>query len=405
MEATKEIKKEMDQAAPAIAMKKPVQVLYAALLGALVAAPFGASYVLRNHLDTTNYEQRTLSPLPFTQEAKDSGLVTTIETFPSQFESWLNDHLPFRNYLLTLQGELEYNVLKTSSSSSVIVGKNGWLFYKGAQVSDEDPVGDYMGTNLFTEEELQKIAENFTAAKEELEGRGCNFVIYIAPNKERVYSEYMPDMYGEASENNRMNQLVEYLQENTDLTVVCGYDDIMNYRAENPDTDVYYKYDTHWNNLGAYVGSETLVKTLGFDFTPLEYVTVENSSLDGYDLARLIHLGNELTDCPYYLLSGYTPHTMTTEQSENGRVFRYTTTDGSAPGGKLFVIGDSFSTIMSPYLACHYQSGYTTFYYNYSHGQLLREEPTTVVYETVERYIGNMLDFTLADGYQGSAHE
>ena len=387
-------------------LRKGMQVLYIVLMTVMILAPmvlFAAVYRL---VDTGNYEERTLSPLPYTQEAKDSGLVTTISTFPSQFESWLNDHLPFRNQLLTISGLFEYKVLQTSSSESVIVGKDGWLFYKGAQVADEDPIGDYMGTNLFTQEELQKIAENFTAAQEELAGRGCNFVVYFAPNKERVYSEYMPSMYGEASQDNRMNQLIQYLKENTDLTVVCAYDDLMAFREENPDTDIYYKYDTHWNNLGAYIGANGLVETLGYDFVPLDEVTIENIDYtESYDLARLIHLGKTLTDCPYYMLTNYTSHPMTLVQENDGKVSHYTTNDGTAPGGKLFVIGDSFSTIIAPYLACHYQETYTTFYYNYTHGQLLREEPTTVVYEAVERYIGNMLDFTLVDGYQGTNAE
>ncbi len=387
-------------------LRRGIQILYVILLTALVLVPMALYAAVYRLVDTNNYEQRTLAALPFSQEARESGLVTTIETFPSQFESWLNDHLPFRNQLLTLSGLFEYKVLQTSSSSSVIVGKDGWLFYKGAQVADEDPVGDYMGTNLFTVEEMQKIAENFTAARDELAGRGCDFVIYFAPNKERIYSEYMPSMYGDASDNNRMNQLVQYLEENTDLTVVCAYDELMSFRKDNPDTDIYYKYDTHWNNLGAYVGAEKLVRTLGFDFTALDEVEIgEIDYTESYDLARLIHLGQMLTDCPYYMLGNYTMHPMTQTQESDGKTFRYTTNDGTAPGGKLFVIGDSFSTIIAPYLACHYQETYTTFYYNYTHGQLLREEPTTVVYEAVERYIGNMLDFTLVDGYQGANSE
>lgn len=388
-----------------VELKKSVQILYLALLAVMVVLPVAFFAMIRSHVDTENYEQRTLSPLPYSQEAKAEGVVTTIETFPSQFEAWFNDHLPFRNQLLTLYGLAEYKGLKTSSSQSVIVGKNGWLFYKGAQVADENPIGDYMGTDLFTDEELQKIASNFTAARDELAARGSDFVIYIAPNKERVYSEYMPDMYGKPAEYGRMQQVVDYLNKNTDLKVVCGYEDLMLFRKENPDTDIYYKYDTHWNNLGAYIGSERLVNTLGFDFTPLEYVEVEDRHTGNYDLSRLIHLGNVLNDCPNYVVSGYTPHPLETVQEDDGRVFRFHTTDGTAPGRKLFIIGDSFSTMMSPYLACHYQSGYMTFYYHYSHGQLLREEPSAVVYETVERYIGNMLDFTLADGYQGDVRE
>lgn len=388
-----------------VELAKPLQILYVLLMAVLILIPGVLFLLIRGHMDTGNYEERSLSPLPYSQEAKDAGLVTTLETFPAQFESWFNDHLPFRNQLLTLHGLTEYKLLKTSSSQSVIVGKDGWLFYKGAQVADEDPIGDYRGTDLFTEEELQKIAANFTAARDELAARGSDFVIYIAPNKERVYSEYMPDMYGEPASYGTMQQVVDYLSANTDLKVVCGYEDLMAFRAENPDTDLYYKYDTHWNNLGAYIGSERLVNALGYDFTPLEYVEIEDRHTGSYDLARLIHLGGKLNDCPNYVVSGYTPHPMETVSEDNGKVFRYRTTDGTAPGGKLFVIGDSFSTMMSPYLACHYQSGYMTFYYHYSHGQLLREEPDAVVYETVERYIGNMLDFTLADGYQGDVHE
>ncbi len=382
-----------------------MQILYVILLAVLILLP-GAFYcVIRGQVDTTNYEQRTLAVLPWSQEAKDSGQVTTIETFPTQFEDWFNDHLPFRNQLLTLQGLLEYKVLKTSSSDSVIVGKDGWLFYKGAQVADEDPIGDYRGTNLFTQEELQQIADNFTSARDELADRGCDFVIYFAPNKERVYSDYMPDLYGEPAENYKLLQLVNYLQENTDLKTVYALDDLQAFREQNPDTDLYYKYDTHWNNLGAYVGSERLVNALGYDFVPLSEVSVTDSQTGSYDLARLIHLGNLLNDCPAYQLTGYTGHPMTVSQENDGHVFHYSTTDGEAPGGKLFVIGDSFSTMMAPYLACHYAETYTTFYYTYSHGQLLREEPDVVVYEAVERYVGNMLNFTLADGYQGSNTE
>ncbi len=388
-----------------VELAKPLQILYVLLLAVLILIPGVLFLLIRGHMDTGNYEERSLSPLPYSQEANDAGLVTTPETFPAQFENWFYEHLTFRNQLLTLHGLTEYKLLKTSSSQSVIVGKDGWLFYKGAQVADEDPIGDYRGTDLFTEEELQKIAANFTAARDELAARGSDFVIYIAPNKERVYSEYMPDMYGEPASYGTMQQVVDYLSANTDLKVVCGYEDLMAFRAENPDTDLYYKYDTHWNNLGAYIGSERLVNALGYDFTPLEYVEIEDRHTGSYDLARLIHLGSTLNDCPNYVISGYTPHPMETVSEDNGKVFRYRTTDGTAPGGKLFVIGDSFSTMMSPYLACHYQSGYMTFYYHYSHGQLLREEPDAVVYETVERYIGNMLDFTLADGYQGDVHE
>ena len=155
----------------------------------LIMVPVLLFSVIGKKLDTTSYENRTLATMPTLSPE-------TITTFPSSFESYFNDNLPFKNQLVFLNGLFDYRVMKTSSSDSVIVGKHGWLFYKGAQVNDEDPVSDYNGSNLFTDDQLKTIAQNMVAAKEELASRNMDFVIMIAPNKERVYSEYMPSIYG-----------------------------------------------------------------------------------------------------------------------------------------------------------------------------------------------------------------
>lgn len=387
-------------------MRKPVKILYVVLFLILVIIPVPLFLAVRGDVDTENYEERTLSPLPFTQEAEEYyGTSTTLDSFPTQFESWFNDHLPFRNQLLTFQGLFDYRVLKASSSQSVIVGKKGWLFYKGSQVAGEDPIGDYTGANVFTEKELETIAANFTQARDALSAQGKDFYIYIAPNKERMYSEYMPDSFGSPSSYCRMNQIVSYLRENTDLKVVCGYDALMTYKEEHPDTPLYYQYDTHWNNLGAYVGVEPLVRAIGYDFVPPDEVRVTERDSGSYDLARLIHLGGILTGGPNYTLQGYTSHPMRSSGSDSGHIFQYSTIDGQAPGGTLFVIGDSFSTMMTPYLACHYWDSTMTFYYAYRYDMLKEADPDVVVYETVERYIGNMCDFTLEDGYTGTVQE
>ena len=385
-------------------MGKGTKILYLVIFAVLILVPVAAFLLVQDYVDTTNYEQRTLAAFPYSEESASDGEPTTYATAASEFESWFEDHLPFRNQLLTLYGLFEYEVLKTSTSDSVIVGKDGWLFYKGSQVAGEDPVGDYMGTNLLTNEELETIAANFTAARDELAAMGCEFYVYFAPNKERVYSEYMPDMYGEVSEVSALSQVVEYLTENTDLNVICAYDDLMEFKEENPDTPVYFKYDTHWNMLGAYVAAGELVEAMGFGFVDLSEVTITTVDYEDYDLARLLHLQKILTDDEYYVLTGYTPHEMLME-TEDDITFHYDTQDYTAPGQKLLVIGDSFSTLLAPYVACHFLKATSTFYYSYTYDMLLEEAPTVVVYEAVERYIGNMVDFTLEDGYTGSTVE
>ena len=53
---------------------------------------------------------------------------------------------------------------------------------------------------------------------------------------------------------------------------------------------------------------------------------------------------------------------------------------------------------MAKFACCQFNDSYVNFYYNYNHMMLLQENPDIVVYETVERYMKNMLDFSLEDG-------
>ncbi len=190
-------------------MKKSVQYFYIAIFFILVMVPVLLYSVIGKKLDTTSYENRKLATMPALS-------VKTVSTFPSSFENYFNDNLPFKNQLVFLNGLFDYKIFKTSSSESVIVGKKGWLFYKGAQVNDEDPVSDYNGSNLFTDDQLKAISKNMLAARDELASRNIDFVIMIAPNKERVYSEYMPAAYGKPAAWGRMAQVVDYLRNNTD---------------------------------------------------------------------------------------------------------------------------------------------------------------------------------------------
>lgn len=371
-------------------MKKAVQRIYIAVITVFVLAPVAVFALVGKYTDTANYENRTLAKAPVPGE-------TSVENFPSDFESWFNDHLPFRNQILSLNGWIDYKFLHTSSSDTAIVGKDGWLFYKGTARNGEDTVADYLGTNLFTDEELQQIADNLETIQAQLKERGCTFTLFLAPNKESVYSEYMPDSYGPHTSYSRLQQVTDYLKNHTDIQVVNAADALEAYKAQNPEQQLYYKYDTHWNAVGAYVGTKELTNTLGYDQVPLSECTLKEVGGYTFDLARMIHLSKVLTDDPVYEIHGYTPHSLKMTSSESGTQFTYET-DNTAPGDKIFVVGDSFSAFSAPYYVCHYQKGFMTYYYDYSLSQLDEMQPTVFVYEVVERYLGNLAKFSLTDG-------
>ena len=372
-------------------MGRAVRTMYLAMLVLLIILPTVIFLPLRSRLAADSHENRELAEMPVLTAA-------TISTFPQDFDAYWNDHLPFKSQLVVTNGFIDYEIFGSSGSPYVIVGKDGWLFYKGQQANYEDPEGDYAGTNLFTDEELELIRANMLRARDQLAERGTQFIIFIAPNKERVYAEYMPDAYGEPAPENRMRQVVDYLRSTTDLTVICPYDELMAYKAAHPEEQIYYKYDTHWNNLGAYIGTKVLDEYLGYMMPEPENAGMEIAGGGYYDLATLLGLREILRDDRVYVLKNYTQRELTEERDDNATEFRYHNIGNEATAKKVFIVGDSFSTMMGKYVACNYNDLYVNSYLRYDKWILQYEDPDILIYETVERYLGNMLDFDLEEG-------
>ncbi len=378
-------------------MKKSVQAIYFTMLAVFILLPVIFFKTFEEHFDTNNYENKTLAAAPVVELSK-----AAIDLFPKQFDLWFSDHLPFRNALLELNGHLDYDVIGSTTSSSVIIGKDGWLFYKGAQENLEDPIGDYEGSNLFTEEELQKIAANMEQAQTEVQDRvGGRFIVYLAPNKERIYHDYMPDSFGEP-QYGRIQQVYDYLTQNTDITVVTALDVLEQYRQENPDDQIYFKYDTHWNQMGAYLAAQPLVKELGYELPAPDTLTRHDAGEGAFDLARMLHLQDYLKYDHSYALGGYSKWVdakqIVESHNENFNQFDFYNTTEEGDHNAVYLIGDSFSSYLAPYVACDYNNFYVDFYYNYRYSYMQEHNPSIVIYETVERYMGNMLDFSIYNG-------
>ncbi len=340
-------------------------------------------------------ENRVLSPFP--EIAPSLG---AIRSFPDGFTAFFMDHLPFKTPLVRLSGMLDYYVFKSSASDSVIVGREGFLFYRGSQVNDEHPVEDYQGTNLFEANELSQLAASLTQVKESLKARGTEFVLFLVPNKERAYYEYMPEGFGAPAASCRLEQLTAYLRDNTDLTVVTPLEAIRDYHQNNPEDTLYYRYDTHWNRLGAYVATASLASVL--DITMPGLNTLERQSLDSLsgDLASQIGLGGILKDEPLYMPVGFSPAVTEFAPLEGADGFYGGAWGAGVQMKNLLLVGDSFSTLVYPYIGYYFVNSLSVNYYDYDKSYLDRVQPDVFVLEVVERYLENLERFTLENGVE-----
>ena len=359
-------------------MKK--KVFIAAFLLAL-CLPFPLYALLYPMLDTENYENRFLTAwsdvaaAPFAQK-------------PSVFEEMLNDHAAFRNQFMTLNAAVNYRVFGTVESSDVLLGKDGWLFYKN--VSDSRSLDDYQGLNLYSDDELAQIAANLTALQSALAGRGMKLTVLIAPNKEGVYSEYMPDSVPAAQGDTKAEALVRYLAENTDVTVVYPKEELKGGKALAP---TYYKHDTHWNAYGAFLAVRELSDALGWDgeiFANCEPVAADEEPVR--DLANISAVYRVLEPDVSYEMKDFADGLSVDTWESDIQKTEFTSTSNSS-GPRILMLRDSFGEAMLPYLAAASSQSRIVHLNAFTEEEFSGKAADVFVFEIAERSTDRFLDY------------
>ena len=301
------------------------------LFTAVLIMPVLAYPLISPFLDTTNYENRTLAEFPSLDAGFFDGLTT-----------WFNDHLPYKNELVSLHSNLFVSLFNTTPNPRVVVGEDGWLFYNNYDA--ENPIDDILGRTEFSPEEIRTIEKNLNEAGESSDEKGMTFIFLLAPNKESIYREQLPDYLRDiAVDRTRADALINEIDPGKSI-VVYPKDDLI---REKGNRQLYYKYDTHWNKLGAYVGFRSLCQTTGISLPELSELTVHKE--EGYpkDLADLAGIGNRYNDDAEYVIDDFRTE-VTVKKESVGSIAVYTS-DADTDKTVLFV-HDSFYRSMVDYL-------------------------------------------------------
>ena len=149
--------------------------------------------------------------------------------------------------------------LTEQNYANVVVGKENWLFYK-----PNNSIRNFQNLDVFTPEELKNVALYLTSINEYCKSENKKFYLFIAPDKNKIYGEYYPDYIKKylPDSDSRAMQLVNYLKKNTEINVIYPYDAL---QAGKTTGLLYWKNDTHWNSLGAYIGYQALIEAFRKD--------------------------------------------------------------------------------------------------------------------------------------------
>lgn len=318
--------------------------------------------------DTTT-EKKELAPLPSLIEDGSLNI-----NYLGQLGAYFSDRFAFRQQLVSLDSAIRGRVFGVSTVDSVVVGKDGWLFYT-------DTVNDYTGAQPLSDRALFNIANNVSIMQQYAEARGARFVFTIAPNKNTLYPQFMP--YTLTAADRSAHNAVR-LRERLDSLGV-NYVDLFEMFDSRGEV-LYLERDSHWNDRGALLVCNELLRAAGREDAVYPDGDCELVDYIG-DLNSMLYPLNSKPEKNYdYGISGF-DFVTGSGSAEDALIV---TSCSDAPGS-LLMYRDSFGNSMLPFMARAFGSAAFMRTVPYNAGlHIGNYMPDAVIVEKVERNIDEL---------------
>lgn len=291
----------------------------------------------------------------------------------------------------------------------VIVGKKGWLYlgddYAETVTLARDGVGpSYVKRAIDKRDKLDSWNAFFKS-------KGVkDFKILIGPNKSSIYPEFLPSWF-ELS----INKKIEILEKTTKNRYYISPESVLlSTKKLNPEHDLYYKTDTHWNKFGSWVAFDYFIREVKDKSAEINYnqEALVKGSVEKYggDLSGFLRLSGEIKDqeqvvevSPYFKVDTDCQVFYTNEKvecSDNPEIISQSEpllviSTGSLNDKKILWIRDSFGTAVSPYMARTFSNVIQIHYDNLDKEKLVNIvedfKPDYVFMTIVERSIDSGL--------------
>ena len=292
----------------------------------------------------------------------------------TQMTGYLEDNYFLRQKMITAWSALNANLLHSSIAENVVLGEYHWLYFG-------DTLADYTGTDPMTEYEIDSAARNLALMNEYCGSQGAQFLFTVAPNKNSLYPEHMPDLPRDDVRSNA-DRLAEALEREG-----VDYLDMFALFRGQPET-LYFQTDSHWNSKGAALAADALNDALN--------TGRDSRYFDNTFRPEQIHKG-DLYDMLYPAGDG-----MDTDWTYGGTLnFQYDAPIRSAEnltimthgqgGGSLLMFRDSFGNLLYPYMADSFDAALFSRAAAYRLDLIGERKAGKVVVELVERNIRSLI--------------
>lgn len=271
---------------------------------------------------------------------------------------------------------------RADKSKKYLLGKDGWIFLD----HDSNRVIDQItGRHILDQKGIEAWRKLILERDAYVSSLGAQHLVFVAPNKELVYSEQLPD-WVEIADTRPLHQIMTALGPRRASKIVYPLEAI---RAGKSKGLTYPKTDTHWSGFGAYIGYQEFCR--GLSQNGIEPLQIEPSRISFEEVPYVGDLGIKFepaVSAP--TLSARIDNAAGKLSFDNripnrGRIRVFTNKDTTLPRCVMF--GDSFGGNLLPFL----KESFSTLVYIYGKSfdrELIEAyKPDVVLSEFVERFL------------------
>jgi hypothetical protein len=330
-----------------------------------------------------------VSPQPKNETPALAPELTTEEGFfnwnyLTEFSDFISKRFVFRPTLITAYSYMSAAICNASQSNDVLIGADGWLFF-------EETTDDYLRKNVLSDAKIQELSQKLLDIQKGCEEQGIAFLFVIAPNKNSIYSEYMPNLGPLHGTENNSEKLIKQLGADNvaHVDLFSLFRDFKQHDKRPPLTSdsLYHQLDTHWTSFGAAMACDAILTRLNRraqSFSQGEAFI--SRSFDG-DLYAMLYPAGRQKDADITLTTEFT---YTYDEPINSPESITIQTTCAAKQGSVLVYRDSFGNALYPYLAESFGKAVFSRRAPYTFERAVEYEADTLIIEMAER---NIADF------------
>ena len=251
-------------------------------------------------------------------------------------------------------------------NNRVYIGKNWWMFY----LSDSSKE-DFSGNKYFSKEQKENFKNKIEQINNYLQQKQIKFILIIVPNKEQIYYYNMPCTIQKHSKFNRTDDLLNYL--NKDFIIYPKKDML----ELSKDYELYYKYDTHLTELGAYIVLQEINQRIYNmkNYLDKNLVYYDYSLKSPSDISRKFYFDNIF------------------KEKFKVKIKKKSLYNNEDRKKKIILIGDSFTEVLGSLLDFDYSLLSVVDIRNINNIEdIIKNKPDILILEIVERHQYSTID-------------